>query len=506
MRTKKALKNMSTSLIYQVIAIISGLITPRLLLSSFGSTYNGVVSSATQFLSMTNLLTLGITASTRVALYKAFADKDVLAVSRLVKATEKYMQKVAFCMVVFSVLLCFVYPFISHNDLSTIENASLILIVSIGSFAEFFFGITNMTLLQADQASYVTNIVNIVKIIMNTVCVALLISLGASIYIVKLGSSIVFFIAPALLNVYIKKKYKLIKECEPDNSGINQRKAVAFHSIANIIHNNTDLMVLTLFVDAKVISVYTVYYLVIGKIKTLMQVFTSGMEAAFGDMWVKKEYKTLEVSFSGYEYMLYCFAGIVFSCVGALIIPFVKLYTRGVTDVNYVLPMFAILVTITEAVYCIRDPYLTLVYATGSFEETKKGAMWEAIINIIISVACVSFVGIYGVIIGTLVANIYRTVQFAQYISKNILNRSFGVVVRRVIWLISCSLISLSVYYCTMELINLSLIGWGIWVIKAIICFSICVIIVLVMSVLFYRNDFKYLMTLVKRVFGVRYH
>ncbi len=53
-----------------------------------------------------------------------------------------------------------------------------------------------------------------------------------------------------------------------------------FLSIANLIHQNVDLVLLTLFTDAKVISVYTVYYLVVGKIKQLMQIVTTGMVAS----------------------------------------------------------------------------------------------------------------------------------------------------------------------------------------------------------------------------------
>ena len=88
MRKRKAFLNMSSSLIYQVVAIICGLITPRLILATFGSTYNGVISSATQFLGMINVLTLGITGSTRVALYKTLANNDTYGTSRLIKATD----------------------------------------------------------------------------------------------------------------------------------------------------------------------------------------------------------------------------------------------------------------------------------------------------------------------------------------------------------------------------------------------------------------------------------
>ena len=43
MRTRKAFYNVTLTMTYQVISIICGLITPRLILRTFGSTYNGVV-------------------------------------------------------------------------------------------------------------------------------------------------------------------------------------------------------------------------------------------------------------------------------------------------------------------------------------------------------------------------------------------------------------------------------------------------------------------------------
>ena len=297
MRTRKAFINMSSSMFYQVVAIICGLITPRLILVTFGSTYNGVIASANQFLNMINILTLGITGATRVQLYKTLANNDTLGTSRIMKATKQYMRKVGLAVIVYAIMLCIIYPLISHNDLSKGENAALIAIVSIGTFAQYFFGISNQTLLRAAQETYVINFINIIKIVLNTICVFILINLNYSIFAVKLGSSLVFLFAPILLEIIVRKKYKLIDDCEPDTAGIKGRTAVAFHSIANLIHDNTDIALLTLFTDAKMISVYTVYYLVIGQIRSLLQIFTSGMEAAFGDMWAKKRIQEFKLKF-----------------------------------------------------------------------------------------------------------------------------------------------------------------------------------------------------------------
>lgn len=498
-RTGKTLLNMTTSLFEQVVTIICGLIAPRLILSTFGSTYNGVISSATQFLNVINILTLGITAATRVALYVPLANGDTLAISSLMKATKQYMRKVAIGVIVYTAALSAVYPFISNNDLTYTQNAALILIVGIGTFANYLFSISDMTLLQASQSTYIVNIANIIKSVINTACVAVLIKLNCSIYCVKLGSAIVFFVVPVILSLYVKRRFKLTYKCEPNNEGIKGRKATAFHSVANIIHDNVDIVILTFFSDAKEISVYTVYYFVVGKIKSLLSVFTSGMEAAFGDMWAKKEYQNLKKNFRAYEYLLYSFTAVVFSCVGVLILPFVKVYTRGITDINYIIPSLAITITLAEAMYCIRQPYLTLVYATGSFEETKWGAAAEAIINILTSVILVKIFGLVGVIIGTLVANTFRTVQFALFASNKLLHRSVGENVNRFLWLVLTSGMAILCSILILSLFSFE-ISWLGWILQAVIVFTVSMVSALIMSVVFYKNDLKFFITTIKNV------
>lgn len=500
MRTQKAFKNMIAASIYQLVAIVCGLITPRLILFNFGSTYNGVVNSATQFLSMISFLTLGITGATRVALYKTLGNDDILGTSRIMKATKKYMRKVALAVIAYALVLCVIYPYISHSELKPSQIAILIAIVSLGTFAQYFFGISNQTLLQADQASYITYVLDIIKTIANTILVALLISLNRSIYEVKLGSSIVFFITPAIMNYYVRKKYSLITDCDPDYSGIQQRGAVAFHSIANLIHNNTDLVILTLFTDAKMISVYTVYYLVIGKIKQLTQIVTSGIEAAFGNMWTRKEYATLKKNFRAYEYVMYTFTAIIFSCAGLLILPFIERYTSNVKDENYIRGGLAILITLAEAFFCIRQPYLTLVQATGFYKETKNGALVEAIMNLLVSLSLVKIVGINGVIIGTLIANIFRTTQFAIFISKNVINRNIIEVAYRFIWTVLTVLL-ICIPSLFIEKTILFSPSWEGWLIEAIIIFCIACIVSMIMSFVFYKEDLFFILNIGKRFF-----
>jgi peptidoglycan biosynthesis protein MviN/MurJ (putative lipid II flippase) len=150
--------------------------------------------------------------------------------------------------------------------------------------------------------------------------------------------------------------------------------------------------------------------------------------------------------------------------------------------------------TVTEAVYCVRIPYQLLVQATGNYEATKNGAMQEAIINIVTSVLLVWRIGIEGVIIGTLLANVFRTVQYAAFVSDRILMRDRMQVVLRVLWLVGTSaLICAADTGANAALSGAGLLayGWLSWVLQAAVCFVIASLITLGTSAALYRGDLK---------------
>ncbi len=61
MKSKVTLINIISSLTLQVVTVISGFIIPKIILTNFGSSVNGLVSSLNQFLSYITLIEGGIT-------------------------------------------------------------------------------------------------------------------------------------------------------------------------------------------------------------------------------------------------------------------------------------------------------------------------------------------------------------------------------------------------------------------------------------------------------------
>lgn len=488
-RTQKAALNISTSAILEVVSLVCGLILPRLILLYFGSAYNGITSSASQFLNLISILNLGVAGSTRAALYRSLADHDNQKTSAIVRATERYMRKVGLVLAAYIIILAMVYPSVVSTGYSFSDVSLLILAVGISSFGNYFFGAAYAAFLSADQSIYISNIFTIIAQILNTIVSVILIKTGFTIQVVKLVSATVFFLKPLLQNLYVTKVYHLDKTCAPDDSALKKRTDVLAHSIANIVHDNTDLIVLTVFCGVKIVSVYTVYNLIMNALKKTQTVFTNGTEAIFGNMWAKGENEKIKRNLGIYEFFIMFMISVLFATAAAMVLPFVSLYTKGVHDVEYVLPTYSIIVVLAQMFYCYRSPYVSLVQGAGKYKETRNGAIIEAIINLFFSIILVQFLGIVGVAIGTLIANIFRTIQYAVYIENNLIHRGKLVFAKKIMIGLFCSVVE---YLIASKFVGAyASQSWFMWAVCAICVFIGSVVISTLISVLFLRSDLK---------------
>ena len=154
-RKTKLLLNSASSLIYQITAIICGFILPRFFLAYFGSAVNGLVSSITQFLGFISLAECGVGAVVQSTLYKPLAEQDMVAVSKIVKSSERFFRRIACLLLGYTAVLMLVYPLITIDSFDYLFTLVLIFVISISSFAQYYLGMTYKLLLTADQLGFI---------------------------------------------------------------------------------------------------------------------------------------------------------------------------------------------------------------------------------------------------------------------------------------------------------------------------------------------------------------
>ena len=488
MRRKKIIKNITSSLLLQIVVVVCGFIIPKLIIENYGSDTNGLIASITKFLGYIVLLESGFGPVIKSLMYKPIAEKNKEELESVLKTSESFFRKVAKIFVIYIIALCVFYPIFINKEFESVYTISLIIIISISTFSEYFFGLTYKLYLQAEQKSYITSYIEIIATIVNAITVVGLIYLKCDIRIVKMVTVVIFLARPIFQNLYVKKKYGInLKNAEKKNN-IEQKWDGMGQHIASVIHENTDIAVLTIFMNLKEVSVYSIYFLIVGGIRSLSQSFASGVDASWGDMIAKKEYDSLNKGFNRYKIIYDLVVSIIFICTLILIIPFVKVYTSGITDYNYIRPLFGCLLVIAEFIWVIRLPYNDLIKAAGHFKQTKKAAFLEAIINICLSIILVINFGLVGVAIGTLVAMMFRMVYFISYSSKNILKTNpWGQYLR----LIIISFEFAAIYLLFRFLDKIAFSSYFMWIKYAVVVFCVTLVIVLIVNCIFYRKEMK---------------
>ena len=97
-------------------------------------------------------------------------------------------------------------------------------------------------------------------------------------YTSKLGSSLIFVVRPLLYAVYVKKHYHLPKMGKGEAVLTQKWTGISQH-IAYFLHTNTDVVLLTLFANARLVAVYAVYSMVVSSIRAIAEASVGGMEA-----------------------------------------------------------------------------------------------------------------------------------------------------------------------------------------------------------------------------------
>lgn len=483
-RAKKLFFNTASSIVLQLVTIIYGFVLPRLILDTYGSIVNGLVTSISQFLSIIAFMEFGVGAVIQSALYKPIADKNQDGINSVIASGQKFFSKIARILLVYVVGLVIAYPFIVNADFDWMYTATLIIAISISYFAQYYFGIIDGLFLTASQMGYIQYCSQMISLVINLISCCILIKNGCSIQAVKLISSVIFLIRPLVIRFYINKKYKIDRKCSYEGEPIKQKWNGFAQHISAIVLDGTDTLVLTIFSTLENVSIYAVYNLVLAGLKQLLLSISGGIQSLMGDMIAKDEKDKLKNFFQQFECVMHFVIVLIFSCTGILIVPFVMVYTNGITDANYSQPAFAAIISLACAVSCLKTPYNIAILAAGHYKQTQNKFIICAIINLTISIATVSSFGLVGVAIGTFIAMLYQTIWMSAYVSKYIIVLPFKCFVKQCI--VDCITAALIVF--TTSWIDMESVSYISWFVMACKVFGIAVVVVVSMAVLFYKE------------------
>lgn len=435
---KKSVYNILFGVLGQIVTIAVGILLPRLFITSYGSQVNGFLSSVNQFFAYLTLLEAGVGAVTVQALYAPISRGDTDKINGIMAATDRLYRRTAIFYAIGVVVLAAIFPLVVKSEISLPLQVGCILLIGGSGVVSYLFQAKYKLLLQAEGKQYVLSNIGTVSHLIISVSKLVLILVGMSFIWLQAAQLLVTGCFTLYYAIYISRHYpKLSLKVTPDEKALEQKNAALIHNIANMVFNHTDVLLLTLILqDLKVVSVYVLYSGFVDMISTLISNINTGFVYRLGQLYNTERERYLGI-FDCYEtyYMAISFG--LYAVTLMFLYPFMELYTEGITDANYLLPLLPVLFVSYKLLVSGRAACGAAISYAGHFKNTQMRSVIEAVINLTVSIVGVIVCeklwgrGIYGVLLGTIAALIYRAVDMILYANRRVLCRSCSITLKK---------------------------------------------------------------------------
>lgn len=427
-RTKKVVLNSLTAAIFSIVQISIGIVLPRLIIGQFGSSINGLTVSIQQFISYLGYLELGLASTYIYSLYKPLAINDENRVDALVTQAKKSYNKTSLFYLIGIIVVAGIYPFVANiGEINLWVTISLIVVMGLSGLMEMYSLSKYRVLLTANQNVYVLNILLTISYLINFVVAIVLIKLNMHIILVKAVPLFSIFFRNIFLHFYTKKKYSYLTFKSKENSAttidvrVNRFDAMLME-ISKTVAYSLPVLALSILTSMKIVSVFSVYYLVFQGLQAIIGTITSGSTATFGELISRNENEKVIRFYDQFEIILFNTQIILYSCAIILIQYFVAIYVSGLPDApSYLNLTYAIIFTAWAYIDNFRLPAQTIIQAAGKFRESRVSNIVYLAVEVILLGCLTPFMGVIGALIAMAVSSAIKTIWFIIVVDKEIL-------------------------------------------------------------------------------------
>ena len=409
-RTKNSVLNLTTGLGGQMVSTIMKFIVRTVFIHALGKSYLGINSLFSDILTMLSLTELGFATAINYRLYKPIANGDAKRVRVLMKF-YKQAYRVIGC-VILGIGICFIpaLPVIirDYDTLTALKiNATVIFLLHIlRTVSSYWFFAYRSAIMRANQKKYILDQIDMIGTILNSIA-KILVLIFLKDFVIYTASVIVFTILQNTVKAFITKhNYPQFFEKEEDSVSRQEIRdmfkdcmALFAYKVNVVILKATDNMVISSFIGLTAVGVYSNYLLFYTTVKSLLGKFYTAIHASMGNLFATEEIPTRYRFFEVINYLtvvLYGTAGVgIAVCADELI--------RVWVGMDYVVAQpFAILIGIETLFQGLQLNLGQVRNVSGVFRQMWFRPILGIILNLVVSIVLVRFIGLYGVIIGTI--------------------------------------------------------------------------------------------------------
>lgn len=411
-RTKKSVKNSVYAVISKLVIVAMSFALRTVFIKTLSKQYLGINGLFSNIITMLSLADLGIGIAIPYTLYSPLAKNDTERIKVLMKFYAKMYNIIGVIVLLVGVALTpFLHIFV--KEMPDIPNIQLIYVLFVLSSAMSYFFVYKKMLMDSDQKGYISSrIIMRVTIIVNIIQIILLVVTKN--YILYLCLNILsVLIHNVIISMKCNSMYPYIKE--KTNEKIDKKDikelthniyALCIYKVGVVILNGTDNIIISKLIGVVEVGLYSNYLLIVNSLTGIVSQIFSAITSSIGNMVVTDNSTKSESILRRLQFFNFWIYSVCSICLFVLSNNFIKLWVGE----QYCLSEFvAFLIALNFFVYGMQSVVSSFRDAYGLFVQGKYRPVVMVIVNIILSIVLTKFIGIAGVIIGTIVSRLAVT-------------------------------------------------------------------------------------------------
>lgn len=474
-RTKNAKNNIIFGTILKLYQIIVPFVMRTAMIYLLGVEYLGLNSLFTSILHVLNLAELGVGSAMVFSMYKPIATDDGKMICALMKLYKIYYRMIGLVILVLGLILCPFVPQLIKGEVPNDMNVYVLYLMNLlATVLTYWLFAYKNCLLQAHQRS---DIISKITIIVNTIMYVgqfLLLFIFRNYYyyvILLLLGQVILNVTTATIVNKVYPQYKAIGNLSKNQiKEINGRVKDLFTSkVGGVIVNSSDSIVISTFLGLTVLAVYQNYYYILTAIIGIVGVIFSSCTAGIGNSIIVESKEKNYNDLKKFTFIISWLAGFCACALLCLYQTFMKIWVGSELLLDFPCVICLVIYYFIYEINALLNLYKD---AAGIWHKDRYRPLVTAISNLILNIILVNIIGIYGVLLSTVITMLFIGMP---WIIHNLFSEIFKVKSKKyVIKLLKYVLFTIVVSIITYFTCNL-IKGDSILVliIKAIICFVV---------------------------------
>lgn len=427
-------KNLAKNVIvYTGIFVISSIllfVSRAYIYKYLGDDIAGVASLFVSILAFLNLSELGLSVAVMYSLYKPVEDKDYVKVNGIIHLYRSLYKKCSIAVLAGGAVVTL---FISIFNKSSISNADVrvyFIFFLVSNVISYYF-YHNVTLFFVYEQAYIMSIADLLTKVIKVILQILVMVYTRSYLnylLLEIAFNLIYYISLELMARrrfnFLYKEESALNELDKQEIFKNIKGAV-FHKLGAFIVFGTDSLLISYFINVAVTGIYANYMMVINFCGSLMAKIFEPLAATIGRFITRSsDEKQVFGLFNNLYLINYVLAVNLTTGLYFALNNFVKLWLGEGKLIN---SLTFVLIIVNFYITAMRPSIERFKEAAGILYKDRYVAVVESLINLVASLILVHYMGLSGVVAGTVISNIVAVVIIKPYYTfKYVLKRPFS--------------------------------------------------------------------------------